>query len=107
MHHHILPQREGFVVDHINRNRLDNRRENLRYASAEESMRNRGRFRNNTSGYKGVHWNKASQNWLASIRAGGKQLHLGCFLTPLDAAIAYNNAAVKLHEEFASLNSIK
>lgn len=58
-----------------------------------------------TSKYKGVNWNKKQKKWIAKIRnEQGCKEHLGCFLTEIDAAVAYNHAAKVIHGEFARLN---
>lgn len=89
-------------VDHIDGNRLDNRRANLRVATKSENGRNRGRQRNNTSGFKGVTWEKERGKWVAAIMVGGKQAKLGRFDTPEEAYAAYCTAARELHGKFAN-----
>lgn len=91
-------------VDHINGFGLDNRRENLRLATAAENGRNRKKSKNNTSGYKGVHWDKHHRKWRAKIMINGRRLHLGHFADPADAARAYDNAAVLYYGDFALTN---
>jgi hypothetical protein len=80
---------------------LNNTDENLRRATRSQQVINRRRGRNNTSGYKGVSWHKASGKWRASIRVDGRQIHLGLFDTPELAYAAYCAAAIKYHGEFA------
>lgn len=91
----------GEIVDHINNNTLDNRRSNLRVATMSQSNANRRRNRNNTSGYKGVHFYKQYKKWSASLMVMGKRKHLGYFDTAELAHAAYCAAAVKYHGEFA------
>ncbi len=67
LHHLILPVKPGFDVDHKNRNKWDCRRENLRYLTRSENSLNAGKQINNTSGYKGVSFNKKSQNYDAYL----------------------------------------
>ena len=93
-------------VDHINGNKLDNRKENLRTCSPSQNSQNRPASKNNTSGYKGVVWHSRSKKWVAKITANGANTHLGCFDDPKLAAKAYNEAAVKLYGEFANINQI-
>ena len=94
---------EGKNGDHRNGNSLDNRRNNLRPADDFESMRNRGRFKNNTSGYKGVCWHKGTGKWVVRITYNLKRISLGYFDAPEEAYKAYCEAAVRLHGEFARL----
>jgi hypothetical protein len=94
-------------VDHINRNRLDNRKENLRPCTNAENCRNRGKPKNNTSGYKGVFWHCKNEKWIASIGYNNRSYYLGSYNTKEDAAKAYNQAAKLYHGEFAVLNVIE
>ncbi len=94
------------TVDHKNRNRLDNRRRNLRKATQSENGGNRGPNRNNTSGYKGVHLNRATNLWRAEICKDRKRECLGYFLDKRHAARAYNRAAHRLFGRFALLNPV-
>lgn len=105
MHRLIMNPEKENEVDHINGNGLDNRRENLRVVARSQNQWNRGRQKNNKSGYKGVGcFPKGS--WTARIKAHGKTMYLGRFLDKKDAARAYNNAAIKYHGKFAKLNII-
>jgi hypothetical protein len=80
MHRVILGLQTGQETDHINRNRLDNRKSNLRIVDRSENMRNKGDYKNNTTGYRGVH-QLPSGNWRARIRYKGEQIYLGVFST--------------------------
>jgi len=93
-------------VDHINHNGLDNRRSNLRPCTHDQNVRNARKRSDNTSGFKGVSFNKKREKWQAYIGGGSrsKKIHLGMFLTPEDAARAYDDAAHKSFGEFAWLN---
>ncbi len=93
-------------VDHINGNKLDNRDTNLRECTAIQNCSNRGTGKNNTSGYKGVTWDKSRNKWKASIKVNYKLRNLGRFISKRDAARAYNAAALELHGLFAKLNII-
>jgi hypothetical protein len=103
MHRLIMNCPDGMTVDHINGDGLDNRRSNLRVCTEAENNRNRGKNINNTSGYKGVHVTPYGK-YAAAITAHGKQIRLGNFSTPEDAARAYDKAAKQHHGEFAWLN---
>lgn len=72
-------------IDHINGDRADNRITNLRVVSNKQNHRNTKLFSNNTSGAHGVVWSKQKQRWLARIRQGSKQVHLGSFLDKSEA----------------------
>lgn len=79
MHSLIMQPPKGKVVDHINRNQLDNRRSNLRVCTQTQNLLNAKIARNNTSGHKGVHWYKAYQKWQVYIRSGKNRKFLGYF----------------------------
>lgn len=106
MHRIICHPPESYLVDHINRNRLDNRETNLRIVTLAQNARNRGKYSNNTTGYKGVYFLKAQNIYTAGIHQGGKLRHLGRFHTPIDAARAYNKAAIEFYGEHAWINPI-
>jgi HNH endonuclease/AP2 domain len=106
MHRWILNATDAMQVDHINNNKLDNRRGNLRLCSHAENIHNQKTRSTNTSGFKGVSWHKGKQKWCAKICANMKQKHLGAFDTKVDAAKAYNEAALREYGQFARLNVI-
>ena len=91
-------------VDHRNRDRADNRWCNLREASPGQNSMNSRMRSDNSTGYKGVVWDKKKRLYKATIKKGAKSFLLGYFDCPLDAAAAYNKAAAQLHGEFAALN---
>jgi hypothetical protein len=93
-------------INHANRRTSDNRWRNLRAATHQENCWTRGKYRNNTSGYKGVSWNKRKHLWRAYIKADAKQEHLGYFETKENAARSYNAAAIKYFGKFAMLNVV-
>jgi len=90
----------GLHADHINTNTQDNRRSNLRAATRAENQRNRSMPRNNTSGFKGVIFDKRNSRFTAQIGLHGTK-YLGSFTTALEASQAYQDAALKLHGKFA------
>ena len=102
LHRLILSAKKGEIVDHINGDTLDNRRCNLRFASAAENIRNSRRRSTNTSGFKGVWWNKQVNKWQADIKVLGKKIYLGRYDDPQDAHEAYCAAALKHYGEFAN-----
>lgn len=99
-----LQPNDGKRTDHKNRNRLDNRKENLRIATIAQNNQNCGKKPNNTSGYKGISWHKHHNKWISNIRYNGKRIHLGYFSNKEDAAATYKNAAIKYHGEFVCLD---
>ncbi len=102
----IMNAPENLEVDHIDGNRLNNQRNNLRLATSAQNKMNRGPRRDNKSGYKGVSWHKQQEKWTARIMADDKYQSLGLFNSILDAAKAYNQAATKYHGKFAWLNVV-
>lgn len=92
-------------VDHINGNPLDNRRCNLRTCTNKQNMMNRFLQKNNTTGYKGVR-KSGLKGFRATIQVNNKKINLGSYKTIKEAAIAYNNGALKYFGEFANLNRI-
>lgn len=108
LHRFLLSAQPNELVDHVNGDGLDNRRQNLRTCSMSQNSGNQHRLRtDNTSGYRGVHQDKRDGSWIAQIRGGGKVRHLGTFKNAKDAAKAYNEAALRQYGEFAKLNDIQ
>ncbi len=104
LHRLIMGAQKGQIVDHINGNSLDNRKCNLRFATAKQNSVNSKARKNNLSGHKGVSWNVACRKWMAIIMNSGKRYYLGVFTHKDRAAMAYDRAALFLHGEFAGLN---
>ena len=77
---------------------------NLRIVSRSQNLTNQSIRSTNTSGYRGVSWQKTAGKWKAQVVSNGKISYLGLFTTPEDAALAYDKAANELHGEFARLN---
>lgn len=103
MHRVILACGDGQQPDHINRNPLDNRKDNLRCATPSQNCASRKRISaTNTSGYRGVSRNGGK--WIAYIGHQGERKNLGRFESPKEAARAYDEAAISLFGEFATLN---
>lgn len=84
---------EGFFIDHINGNPLDNRLENLRLATNSQNQQNRPAPKNNTSGYRGVTWHKSANKWMARICYKRKRITIGLFDNAEDAYKAYKEKA--------------
>ena len=103
MHREVLRPPRSYVIDHVNGCGLDNRRANLRLATAAQNAWNAG-GRGGRSGYKGVWLAKDKGLWRASIVCCGRRRHLGYFRDKRDAAKAYDRAAREYHGQFAVLN---
>ena len=105
MHRQIAGDPEGMVVDHLDHNTLNNQRHNLRIAThSENSFNVRKSNAIKSSQYKGVSWWAAKNRWRVMIMAKGKSKYIGRFRSEEDAARAYNEAAIKMHGEFACVN---
>ena len=102
MHWGVLGRKEGFITDHINGNGLDNRRENLRFATQSENRRNRRKWQGKN--YKGVRYREDMKKWEALIRVDGKLKSIGYFDRAIEAARAYDRAALEHFGEFARIN---
>ena len=98
MHKGYLPK----IIDHINGDKLDNRIENLRSATVGQNQHNRKTNTNNTSGYKGVCWDKAMKKWRARIKREDKSTHLGYFTNAEEADKVVRAAREELHGSFAN-----
>lgn len=96
--HHLLMG--DVMVDHINGDKLDNRRQNLRIATKGQNSSNRKSY--SKAGFKGVLAN--GSGWMAQITINKKRIYLGQFKSPEEAARAYDKAALEAFGEFASLN---
>lgn len=98
--HRVLMKYPEGDIDHINRNKLDNRRCNLRICTPQENAMNCPKRKNNTTGYKGVRFDKRNKKYYSVL----KNVTLGYFDNPIDAAKAYDVAAIKSAGEFAYTN---
>lgn len=94
-------------TDHVDRDGLNNQRRNLRLCTTSQNGANRGKQKNNRSGFKGVCWNRTDHKWIAYIQCQRKWKYLGSYDVPLHAAQVYNIAALALFGEFANLNDIE
>lgn len=107
MHRQILGLTigDGVEVDHINGDGLDNRRRNLRPCSHAENLANmKQHVCAESSQFKGVLWRTDRSKWSAKIAPNGRAIALGCFDSEMDAAGAYDRAALEHFGEFARLN---
>ena len=88
MHRLINKTQEGYDTDHIDRNRLNNKRNNLRTVNHKENMFNLSMAKNNMSGHRGVNWHKESKKWRAYLQINHKQIYLGIYNTINEAILA-------------------
>lgn len=95
------------MVDHIDRDKTNNKVSNLRAAYRNQNTVNSQTRSDNTSGWRGVIWHKAANGYVAQSSDGsGKRVHLGVFTCPKEAALAYNHHAEKTWGQFASFNQV-
>lgn len=102
MHRFLMPSHPR--IDHKDGDGLNNQRSNLRPATRSENAANQRKHVDCSSKFKGVHWDKRTGKWRSQTKLHGRRIHLGRFVNELDAAIAYDTAAVKLFGDFAKLN---
>ena len=91
-------------IDHIDGCRSNNKWENLRLATISQNNSNSKLNSRNTSGFRGVSFDRRNNKWIANICVGGVQKNLGRYSSPVAAAQAYDKAAITAHREFARLN---
>lgn len=106
--HNMIAERMGFdlskLTDHIDRDKENNHRSNLREATHSQNRVNSKKRSDNTSGYRGVFLDKRTGRWPTQIQFKGKQIYLGVFNDKKDAARVYDKAALEYYGEFAQLN---
>jgi len=104
LHRLVIGAKDGQYVDHINENKADNRKENLRIATYSQNLACRGPYKNNTSGYKGVSWDKRRKVWMVLLGYQGKRIYVGSFNDKNKAAQMYNIKAKEIFGDFAYQN---
>jgi hypothetical protein len=104
LHRNIMLPPDHLFVDHINGNKLDNRKINLRICTNSENLRNRGKPLNNTSGYKGVCFDKSRNKYCVNIVKDSKNYLIGRFACIIKAAENYDLANIVLFKEFSNTN---
>ena len=103
IHKILMNPPEGYVVDHIDGNPLNNTRANMRLVTTSQNSCNKKIGLANTSGYKGVCFDKKRNKWVAQIKINRKKFNLGFFIDPADAAKAYARASAEIHGEYGRL----
>ncbi len=104
MHRQIMQPPPGMVVDHVDGNRGNNSRSNLRVCTRQENLRNQAKRAGCLSQYKGVSYDREHDNWFATIYYDNKSFHLGTFASEIEAARAYDRRAVEVFGPFARPN---
>lgn len=102
LHRFIINAQDGTEVDHRDRNTLNNLNENLRLSNHHLNGMNIEMFSHNTSGFKGVYWDKSRNKWMASIKVNQKNIYLGRFDNFEDAKEARIEAEIKYFNEFST-----
>lgn len=100
MHRIIASTPPGMYTDHINGNKLDNRKVNLRVCTNQQNNWNKDKPANNKSGYTGVYWSERKQRWFAKIKENGKIRYIGSFRDIQDAATAREREAKRVFGEY-------
>lgn len=100
MHRAVNGTPKGLVTDHINGDKLDNRRINLRTATATQNAMNYSKQKNSKNPYRGVSLHKRSGLWRARLRVEKQEILLGYFKTPEEARTAYETTARDVYGEF-------
>jgi hypothetical protein len=105
MHKMVCPAPKGMIVDHINRNSLDNRKVNLRAATQKQNVWNRKFIRKTgKTRYNGIRWDKNREKWQVRLMINGRRESFGYYADEIEAAKAYDRVAKKYRGEYAFLN---
>lgn len=102
MHHVIMGNKLKY--DHIDRNKLNNQKSNLRLCTQSQNCANRPILKKESTKFKGIQWMKSINKWRAKITFNSRQIHIGVFSNEVDAAKAYDKKALECFGEFAVLN---
>lgn len=104
LHRVITGAKAGQIVDHINGDRLDNRKRNLRLVTPAQNNWNQRKHKNNTSGFSGVFLQRKTNKFEAAIKHRTHSRHLGTFDNPYEAAVSYDMAKAEIAGEYGSYN---
>jgi hypothetical protein len=106
LHRYIMNAPDGLEVDHVDQDRMNNCRSNLRICTHQQNQFNQPLQSNNTSGVIGVRFYKQRNKYVARIKLNGKDIHLGYYETILEATQARDEGAKLLFGEFAVFNGV-
>jgi hypothetical protein len=106
MHRLIMSDPQDGEIDHIDGDKLNNQKSNLRIVNRSQNNYNAKPRKNASSKFKGVVWIKTRSRWQANIQIDGRVKYLGMFTDEIEAAKAYNEAAIQHHSEYAKLNEV-
>lgn len=95
---------DNYIIDHKDGNPRNNVIDNLQQITHNNNLIKKNMKSPNTSGYRGVYWNKNMSKWYSQLKVNNKRIHIGFFNEVEEAALAYDKAAMKYHGEFAQLN---
>ena len=104
MHRIILNTPSQMFTDHIDGNGLNNQKSNLRICTNSQNQYNKGKYKNNKSGYKGVSWSKSNKKWQATMTYNHKVIKLGLFKSKIAAYKKYCESCKECHGEFLNKN---
>lgn len=107
LHRIVMNAKKGEYIDHINGNRLDNRKQNLRKCTNQENNFNKGLYSHNTSGVTGVSWDKRRNKWEVSIKINQKKMYLGRFDNFNDAVNKRKETEMIYFGEFAYKENVE
>ena len=101
LHRFIMEPKDGYIVDHIDGNGLNNKKNNLRLVKINQNNMNKGIAKNNTSGHTGVTWDKQRKKWRVRIQKNKKSINLGTFDSYEEAVEVRKNAEIKYYREYS------
>ena len=100
MHRIIMNPSKGYEIDHKDQNGLNNQRQNLRIVTRSQNQMNKNKQRNNTSGVRGISWDKQSNGWHVTLGIQNKNICLGVYKDLNKAQLVREQAELKYFKEF-------